>query len=92
MEAFKYINYVECDPRGYRSQYATCLAADGVDGYPTWKFGNGKIQGGEMELIDIAKISGFLEDGKGGGRRNAAAFDASLETGVPPLGSGSSCQ
>ena len=56
-----------------------------MDCYPTWKFGNGKSQGGEMELIDIAKISGFLDDRKG---KNKNAFDASLEFGVPLLGGG----
>mmetsp|Transcript_26640 Transcript_26640/g.56667 ORF Transcript_26640/g.56667 Transcript_26640/m.56667 type:complete len:221 (+) Transcript_26640:161-823(+) len=83
-EAWKSISYVECSPKGYRTQFATCMER-GVDGYPSWKFGNGKSQGGEMELLDIAKMSGFL-DKKGDG-----AFDASLETGVPPLG-GASCQ
>eukprot|EP01083_Nonionella_stella_P208630 756947_1 len=78
-EAWKYVSYVECAPKGYKSQYATCLEK-GVDGYPSWKFGNGESQGGEMELADIAKLSGFR--GK---------FDAKLETGVPPLGGGS-CQ
>lgn len=87
MEAFKFINYIECDPKGYRSKYATCLE-NGVDGYPSWKFGNGKSQGGEMELIDIAKFSGYIGDNKNG-RRND--FDASLEFGVPALG-GAACR
>jgi hypothetical protein len=75
-EAWSLITYVECSPKGYKSQFATCIDAK-VDGYPTWTFGNGKIQGGEMELIDIAKTSGY---GK--------PFDASLEVGVPSLGGG----
>lgn len=82
-EAWKYIDYVECSPKGYKAKYATCLDQK-VDGYPTWKFANGKTQGGEMELIDIAKISGYLN-------KKNRSFDASLETGVPPLGGGS-CQ
>ncbi|KAL7427836.1 hypothetical protein ACHAXH_001129 [Discostella pseudostelligera] len=85
MEAFKFINYMECDPKGYKSQSATCFEK-GVDGFPSWKFGNGKQQGGEMELMDIAKISGFLD------KKGMNAFDANLEFGVPPLGSGASCQ
>ena len=80
-EAFGHLTYVECDARGYRSKYATC-AVDGVDGYPTWRFGNGEVRGGEMELIDIARVSGYLRRGR---------FDASFETGVPPLG-GASCR
>jgi len=78
-EAWKYITYVECSPKGYKSQYATCLS-NGIDGYPSWKFGNGKSQGGEMELIDIATTSGF---------KKKFAFDGSLEEGqVPSLGGG----
>lgn len=82
-EAWKYIDYVECSPKGYRSKYATCIDKK-VDGYPTWVFGNGKTQGGEMELAEIAKVSGYLN-------KKIRSFDASLETGVPPLGGGS-CQ
>jgi hypothetical protein len=82
-EAFGYLNYVECDSRGYKSRYATC-ALDGVDGYPSWKFGNGMVRGGEMELYDIANVSGYLKSTRG-------RFDPGLETGVPPLG-GASCR
>ncbi len=82
-EAFGYLNYVECDVRGYRSRYAQC-ALDGIDGYPSWKFGNGKARDGEMELHDIANVSGYLK--RGGGR-----FDPNSETGVPTLG-GASCR
>ena len=82
-EAWKYIDYVECSPKGYRSKFATCIDQK-VDGYPTWKFGNGKEQGGEMELADIAKVSGYLA-------KKSRSFDPSLEFGVPPLGGGS-CQ
>ncbi|KAL7500617.1 hypothetical protein ACHAWT_011249 [Skeletonema menzelii] len=78
-EAWKYITYVECSPKGYKSQYATCLS-NGIDGYPSWKFGNGKSQGGEMELNDIAQTSGFSKK---------ITFDGSLEEGqVPSLGGG----
>ena len=79
-EAWKYISYTECAPKGYKSQYASCLSKE-VEGYPTWKFANGKEQSGEMELVDIAKLSGYKKK-----------FDASLETGVPPLGGGECAQ
>mmetsp|Transcript_9933 Transcript_9933/g.18111 ORF Transcript_9933/g.18111 Transcript_9933/m.18111 type:complete len:261 (+) Transcript_9933:56-838(+) len=78
-----YVGYVECAPKGYKSQFAAC-AKEGVEGYPEWKFGNGKSAGGEMELTEIAKASGFL-DSEGG------KFDGSLETSVPSLG-GAACQ
>jgi len=81
-EAWAIIDYAECAPKGYRSQFATCIERK-VDGYPTWRFGNGKEQGGEMELADIARESGYLKRG---------TFDPSLEGGVPPLGGGAACQ
>ena len=78
-EAWKYVKYVECSPKGYKSQYALCLSK-GIDGYPSWTFGNGKSQGGEMELVDIAAKSGYTKK---------FTFDASLEEGqVPSLGGG----
>mmetsp|Transcript_27426 Transcript_27426/g.57230 ORF Transcript_27426/g.57230 Transcript_27426/m.57230 type:complete len:262 (+) Transcript_27426:2-787(+) len=80
-EAWAYIDYVECSPKGYKSQFGLCTT-EGVDGYPEWKFGNGKRVGGEMELMEIAKASGW---------KGAAKFDGSLETGVPSLG-GAACQ
>ena len=82
-EAWKYVNYVECSPKGYQAKYAMCIDQK-VDGYPTWKFANGKTRGGEMELVDIARMSGYLN-------KKSRIFDASMETGVPPLGGGS-CQ
>jgi len=83
-EAWDYIDYVECAAKGYRTQFAICIE-DKVEGYPAWKFGNGKSQGGEMELMAIAEMSGFLDE-KGG-----QAFNPALETGVPPLG-GAACK
>ena len=70
-------------PKGYRTQFATCIERK-VDGYPAWRFGNGKEQGGEMDLADIAERSGYL--------KKRGAFDPSLEGGVPLLGGGAACQ
>lgn len=82
-EAWKYVTYLECSPKGYKSKFATCIQ-DGIDGYPSWSFGNGKSQGGEMELAEIAKLSGYSKKNK---------FDGALESvnGVPTIGGGS-CQ
>ena len=63
--------------QGYKSQFATCLSNGIEEGYPEWKFGNGKNQGGEM---NYATLSGYIN------KKGKGAFDASLETGVPPLG------
>uniref|UniRef100_A0A7S2EV16 Thioredoxin domain-containing protein n=1 Tax=Trieres chinensis TaxID=1514140 RepID=A0A7S2EV16_TRICV len=70
-EAWGLVNYVECSPKGYASEAVTC-AAKGVDGYPTWRFGNGKVGSGEMTLEAIAKMSGYK--GK---------IDGSLEAPLP---------
>jgi len=79
-EAFQYINYIECSPKGYKNDFSMCIN-DGIEGYPTWKFSNGESVSGEMELVDIAKKSGYK--GK---------FDDRLEkvngSGVPPIGGG----
>ena len=79
LEAFQYINYIECSPKGYKNNYGMCIN-DGIEGYPYWKFDmNGEDQSGEMELVDIVKKSGYK--GK---------FDDRLEkvNAVPPIGGG----
>lgn len=71
-EAWDIMNYVECDRRGMNGNAAMCLK-DGVDGFPTFKYKNGKeLAGGEMPLERIAKLSGF----KG-------VLDGSLEPDLP---------
>ena len=80
--------YVECSPKGYGADVLACSKA-GIDGFPTWRFGNGKEGSGEMTLDRIAEMSGFTAPGdKGRGRK----FDASLEEPLPPMGGGESCR
>lgn len=43
-DAFKYINYVECNPRAENSSPQTCTAAD-IKYFPTWIIGGKKIVG-----------------------------------------------
>jgi glutaredoxin len=38
--SFKYINYVECDPRGDDEQSELCIEKE-IDKYDTWEFGDG---------------------------------------------------
>lgn len=38
--SFRYIHYVECDPRGENEQSEFCLAK-GIDKYDTWEFADG---------------------------------------------------
>ena len=39
-EAFKYIDYIECDPKTNLESAKQC-ANDGIDSYPTWRFSDG---------------------------------------------------
>jgi hypothetical protein len=71
-EAWSYINYVECSPKGYGFK-AVC---SNVDGYPTFKDKKGKLNfSGERGLADMAQQVGLT------------SFDPSLEGGIPLIGS-----
>lgn len=53
--AWRYINYTECsNPDG--SQKEECQKA-GIQSYPTWDFGNGSRESGEISFQDLAKKS-----------------------------------
>lgn len=56
-EAFRDINYVECDPRGENPRPKLCKEA-GVKGYPTWEI-NGKSLVGVQSLEELAKASNY---------------------------------
>ncbi|OGD63667.1 hypothetical protein A2215_02030 [Candidatus Berkelbacteria bacterium RIFOXYA2_FULL_43_10] len=56
-DAFQYIDYVECDPKGENANPDEC-AAQGVDGYPTWIY-QGVKYSGEQSLEKLAQIVGF---------------------------------
>lgn len=60
-EAFEYINYIECDPRGKDAQPQLCKAAN-IKGYPTWEINN-KFYPGVKSLQELAKISGYTGTG-----------------------------
>lgn len=53
----RYINYIECDPRGQNAKPALCRTAK-IEGYPTWEI-NGKFYPGTQSLEDLAKLSGY---------------------------------
>jgi glutaredoxin len=53
----RYINYIECDPRGTNPKPALCQAAK-IRAYPTWEI-NGKFYVGVQSLENLAKISGY---------------------------------
>ena len=56
-EAFRQINYIECDPKGKNPQPDLCKAAN-VKGFPTWEI-NGKSVSGTQSLEELATLSGY---------------------------------
>ncbi|NJP08281.1 MAG: hypothetical protein HC866_01415 [Leptolyngbyaceae cyanobacterium RU_5_1] len=56
-EAFKHINYIECDPKGANAKPALCKAAK-VTGYPTWEI-KGKFYVGTQSLDELATSSNY---------------------------------
>lgn len=56
-DAFKYINYVECNPGGQNSKASLC-SEKGIDSYPTWEI-NGQLLQGAKSLRELARLSGF---------------------------------
>ena len=56
-DAFKYINYVECNPTGKNANPSLCLAK-GIMNYPTWEIG-GRFYEGEMPLEELSNIAGY---------------------------------
>lgn len=59
-EAFKYVDYVECDAKGENGNPDECLAQE-IEGYPTWIF-QGEKYSGVQSLDDLAQIVDFKWD------------------------------
>lgn len=56
-QAFRQINYIECDPNGTNAQPKVCTDAK-IRAYPTWEI-NGKMYEGAYPLQALAQISGY---------------------------------
>ena len=56
-QAFKEINYIECDPRGGNAKPGLCLEKN-IKGYPTWEFNDGSRTEGEAPLAFLAEKTG----------------------------------
>ncbi|GFE68452.1 vitamin K epoxide reductase family protein [Chroococcus sp. FPU101] len=56
-EAFKSLNYVECDPQGNNPQTQVCRDA-GIKGFPTWEI-KGQMISGTQTLDKLAELSGY---------------------------------
>jgi len=55
--SFEKINYIECSLAGGQGQTEECKEA-GIEGYPTWEFGDGSRLSGEVSLEDLSEKSG----------------------------------
>ena len=52
-ESWKYVTYIECSTPDGRGQTPQCQTA-GIQGYPTWEFGDGKRISGELSFEELA--------------------------------------
>jgi len=55
-ESMKYVDYVECDPRGENARTEEC-AAENIESFPTWIFANGERLIGVRTLDELAKTA-----------------------------------
>jgi hypothetical protein len=55
--SFKNVEYIECSPGGSRTMSIQCREA-GIEGFPTWEFGDGTRLSGEQQLATLAERSG----------------------------------
>ncbi len=55
--SIEYINNIECDENGPNGQPEKCIEA-GIEGYPSFVFGDGMKIAGEMTLQNIADKTG----------------------------------
>lgn len=59
-QAFRQINYIECDPRGNNPRPDLCRKAS-IKGFPTWEI-KGKQYPGMRSLEELAELSGYKGD------------------------------
>ena len=52
----KLLPYVECSTPNGKGQLQVCLDA-GVEGYPTWKFADGTVETGEIQLARLSELT-----------------------------------
>jgi uncharacterized membrane protein/glutaredoxin len=57
-DAFRYINYVDCDPKAPKNANASLCMKKGVKVYPTWEI-NGRRYIGVKSLEELSYLSGF---------------------------------
>ncbi|XVF18105.1 hypothetical protein REPUB_Repub10bG0183200 [Reevesia pubescens] len=59
-EASKLLDHVKCFPDGYKTgtKMIKAFIDAKLEGFPTWVI-NGHVLSGEVELEELAKVSGF---------------------------------
>lgn len=57
--SWQYVKYIECSLPGGKGQTQECDKA-GIEGYPTWEFGNGERLSGEISLEQLGEKGGCL--------------------------------
>ena len=55
--SFRYVKYIECDPRGDNEQSELCLSK-GIDKYATWEFTDGSRLVGEPSFQELSEKTG----------------------------------
>lgn len=55
-DSWKFVSYVECDPRGENPETELCLSKK-IQGYPAWEINN-QLYPGEMSFEELAELSG----------------------------------
>lgn len=55
-DAFEYVDYVECDPRGEEAQPELCLSKE-IESYPTWIHPDGRRWEGTQTMETLSEIS-----------------------------------
>ena len=86
-DAFKYVDYVECDPQGPNANPDECTA-QGIDGYPTWIY-QGTKYSGEQALSKLADIVGFTDSSDTGGTVTTGDTGAAVTSGTGATATGS---
>lgn len=56
-KSWKYVEYVECALPNQQGQSIVCQQA-GIESYPTWEFGDGSRQSGELTFEELSQQSG----------------------------------
>ena len=59
-QAFRQINYIECDEKGKNARPDLCIKAN-ISGFPTWEI-KGKLYSGLQSLQALADLSGYQGD------------------------------